>query len=219
MSAVIKLCAAVVRQQVGRDDAEAEAWRLSALGAREEYDQLRRERDEFKAEAKAAQPSVWQPHEPVDRTSYVVSLEFELTSTKAALIDAALIHAKLIQERDDLKAKLDAELPAAWREDLVSLNECLDRVSKERDNKNSERIAAEHRAMVAERERDELKSRLAHAEADAEQAVHNEAFMERQKIAEWLRTTSRARGVLISIHSSQDLARCADAIERGEHEQ
>lgn len=43
MSAVIKLCAAVVRQQVGRDDAEAEAWRLSALGAREEYDQLRRE--------------------------------------------------------------------------------------------------------------------------------------------------------------------------------
>ena len=45
MSAVIKLCAAVVRQQAGRDDAEAEAWRLSALGAREEYDQLRRERD------------------------------------------------------------------------------------------------------------------------------------------------------------------------------
>lgn len=145
------------------------------------------------------------------------SLEAELTSTKAALIDAALIHAKLIQERDDLKAKLDAELPAAWREDLVSLNECLDRVSKERDNKNSERIAAEHRAMVAERERDELKSRLAHAEADAEQAIHNEAFNERQRIAEWLRTAPRARGVLISIHSSQDIARCADAIENGEH--
>lgn len=28
----------------------------------------------------------------------------------------------------------------------------------------------------------------------------------------------RARGV-ISIHSSQDIARCADAIERGEHEE
>lgn len=70
---------------------------------------------------------------------------------------------------------------------------------------------------AAERERDELKSRLAHAEADAEQAIHNEAFMERQRIAEWLRTASRARGVLISIHSSQDIARCADAIENGEH--
>lgn len=42
---------------------------------------------------------------------------------------------------------------------------------------------------------------------------------ERQRIVEWLRTTSRARGVLISIHSSQDIARCADAIERGEHEE
>lgn len=41
---------------------------------------------------------------------------------------------------------------------------------------------------------------------------------ERHRIAEWIRTTSRARGVLISIHSSQDLARVADAIEQGEHE-
>lgn len=144
MSAVIKLCAAVVRQQVGRDDAEAEAWRLSALGAREEYDQLRR-------------------------------------------------------ERDDLKAKLDAELPAAWREDLASLNECLDRVG---------------------RERDELKSRLAHAEADAEQAVHNEAFMERQRIVAHIRAvhahvsldsrvSMRERGVMLDL---------INAIERGEHE-
>lgn len=165
MSAVIKLCAAVVRQQVGRDDAEAEAWRLSALGAREEYDQLRRERDEFKAEAKVVQPSVWQPHEPVDRTSYVVSLESELTSTKAALIDAALIHAKLIQERDELKA------------------------------------------------------RLAHAEADSEQAIHNEAFTERQRIVAYIharlahatmddRVSMRERGVMIDLGT---------AIERGEH--
>jgi hypothetical protein len=80
---------------------------------------------------------------------------------------------------------------------------------------NAERVLREK----AERERDELKARLAHAEADAEQAIHNEAFMERQRIAEWLRTASRASGVLISIHSSQDIARCADAIERGEHEQ
>ena len=36
------------------------------------------------------------------------------------------------------------------------------------------------------------------------------------EIAEWLRTTPRVRGVQISIHSSQDLARLADAIERME---
>lgn len=94
----------------------------------------------------------------------------------------------------------------------------VERLRRLSDSKNAQRIAAEHRAMVAERERDELKTRLAHAEADAEQAVHNEAFNERRKIAEWVRTASRARGVLISIHSSQDLARVADAIEQGEHE-
>lgn len=124
-----------------------------------------RERDEFKAEAKVVQPSVWQPHEPVDRTSYVVSLESELTSTKAALIDAALIHAKLIQERDELKA------------------------------------------------------RLAHAEADSEQAIHNEAFTERQRIVAYIharlahatmddRVSMRERGVMIDLGT---------AIERGEH--
>lgn len=37
------------------------------------------------------------------------------------------------RERDELQAKLDAELPAAWREDLASLNECLERVGSERD--------------------------------------------------------------------------------------
>jgi len=64
---------------------------------------------------------------------------------------------------------------------------------------------------------DEFKARLAHAEADAEQAIHNEAFNERQRIAAWLRTTTSARGAQISIHSSQDIARLADAIELGDH--
>lgn len=95
----------------------------------------------------------------------------------------------------------------------------LGRVKKERDSQHSQRIVAEHRAMVAERERDELKARLAHAEADAEQAIHNEAFMERQRIGAHLRTASRAKGVLISIHSSQDIARLADDIEQGKHAQ
>ena len=48
MSAVIKLCAAVVRQQVGRDDAEAEVWRMLALDARDEIDKLRAERRQLR---------------------------------------------------------------------------------------------------------------------------------------------------------------------------
>jgi hypothetical protein len=54
----------------------------------------------------------------------------------------------------------------------------------------------------------------AHAEADMEQALHNERFQAAQEISEWLRTIDRVRGVLISIHSSQDIARLADAIAR-----
>lgn len=48
MNAVIKLCAAVVRQQVGRDDAEAEVWRMLALDARDEIDKLRAERRQLR---------------------------------------------------------------------------------------------------------------------------------------------------------------------------
>ena len=73
---------------------------------------------------------------------------------------------------------------------------------------------------AAERERDELKARLAHAEADAEQAVHNEAFMERQRIVAHIRAvhahvsldsrvSMRERGVMLDL---------INAIERGEHE-
>ena len=42
------------------------------------------------------------------------------------------------RERDDLKAKLEAELPAMWREDIASLNECLERVERERDEARAE---------------------------------------------------------------------------------
>jgi hypothetical protein len=48
VNAVIKLCAAVVRQQVGRDDAEAEVWRMLALDARDEIDKLRAERRQLR---------------------------------------------------------------------------------------------------------------------------------------------------------------------------
>lgn len=234
------------------------------------------------------------------------ALEAELTSTKAAVIDAALIHAKLVQERDELQAKLDAELPAMWREDIASLNECLERVGRERDGlreevarlntlllsatgENQKRAEREARAledwrelraendrlkasrlpdveyarldvmwqqMVRERdealakasiyerdwyeakgefgtaaaklretvrtltgERDELKARLDHAEADAEQAIHNEAFVERQRIVAWIRG-QHARGshdCSLSLMALDALRVVADEIERGEH--
>lgn len=128
--------------------------------------------------------------------------EWELRDLKERWREIASLTHRLeqaIRERDELQAKLDAELPAAWREDLVSLNECLERVS---------------------RERDELKARLAHAEADAEQAVHNAAFTERQRIIKYIRVrlahatmddrvSIRERGVMIDL---------ANAIENGEHE-
>jgi phage FluMu protein Com len=38
-----------------------------------------------------------------------------------------------------------------------------------------------------------------------------------REIVEWLRVTPMARGVLLSLGSSQDIARLADAIERGEY--
>jgi len=173
----------------------------------------------------------------------------------------------VIKQRDDLQAKLDAELPAAWREDLASLNECLDRAWRERDGlreenarlntlllsatgENQKRAEREARALEdwrdlrAEndrlkasrlpdveyarldtmwqqlvRERDEFKARLMHAEADAEQAIYNEAFAERQKIVAYIharlahatlddRVSMRERGVMIDL---------GNAIERGEH--
>jgi hypothetical protein len=95
-----------------------------------------------------------------------------------------------------------------------------ERLRRLSDSRNAQRIAAEHRAMVAERERDELKTRLDHAEADAEQAIHNEAFNERQRIVAWI----RARHALGSMDCSLSLLALdalrvvADEIERGEHE-
>ena len=52
---------------------------------------------------------------------------------------------KAENERDEARAALAAELPAAWREDIESLNECLERVGRERDESRAEveRLQAE----------------------------------------------------------------------------
>lgn len=49
-------------------------------------------------------------------------------------------------------------------------------------------------------------------------AVEDRDARLRSKIASWVRVTPRAGGVRISIRSSQDLARVADAIEQKEDE-
>lgn len=45
---------------------------------------------------------------------------------------------RMTRERDDFKAKLDAELPAAWREDVESLNTLNERLCRERDEAKAE---------------------------------------------------------------------------------
>lgn len=71
------------------------------------------------------------------------------------------------RERDDLKAKLDAELPAAWREDVESLNGCLERASRDLYEARSEIdhhkrvvLMLEAKCEEATRERDEAQGKV-----------------------------------------------------------
>lgn len=73
----------------------------------------------------------------------------------------------LLRQRDELQAKLDAELPAAWREDLASLNECLERVSRdlyearsEIDHHKRQVLVSEAKHKEAARERDEARAEV-----------------------------------------------------------
>lgn len=104
---------------------------------------------------------------------------------------------------------------------VESLHQQLEAAHAFHDVAVKQRDAREWMLRDAERERDELKTRLAHAEADAEQAVHNEALTERQRIVAYIhaclahatmddRVSMRERGVMIDL---------GNAIERGKHEQ
>lgn len=105
----------------------------------------------------------------------------------------------------------------AWSDALAGSSAWAD----ERESMQRERDEARAEVERLTRERDELKARLAHAEADAEQAIHNEAYMERQRIVAYIhariahttlddRVSMRERGVMIDL---------GNAIERREHEQ
>jgi hypothetical protein len=88
-----------------------------------------------------------------------------------SVADAHATWAAMVAERDELKAKLEAELPAMWREDIASLNECLERVGRERDEALAQvaRREREHEALLetaqkalahVERERDEARAAI-----------------------------------------------------------
>ena len=123
MSAVIKLCAAVVQQQVGRDDAEAEPWRMLALDARDEIDKLRAERRQ-RSEARAALHRIavlmqCEPDDDDDLTEAVRLLVSERNEARAevkrlqervATQDDGLRHgeqvcARLVAERDEAMSR------------------------------------------------------------------------------------------------------------------
>lgn len=143
---------------------------------------------------------------------------------------------------DDIKAVLDRANDDADRVSVYEYREALNAVYR-----TAMRILSEKMALEAERielrgtvanlstsldcsserhiweledlrtERDELKTRLAHAEADAEQAVHNEAFNERMKIVAWMRNRV-VHKTNASMQTLDELVSICDAIHRGEHE-
>ena len=72
--------------------------------------------------------------EPVD--DYDVDADLRLHKEDRLRLRAENL--RLERERDEARAALAAELPAAWREDIESLNECLERVGRERDEARAE---------------------------------------------------------------------------------
>jgi hypothetical protein len=109
----------------------------------------------------------------------------------------------------------DLTLLAEWelRRDLQN------RVAAERE-RIREFATLTHLLEKTMRERDELRSRLMHAEADAEQAIHNEAFNERQRIVAWIRAR-HAHGSAdcsLSLMALDALRVVGEEIERGGHE-
>lgn len=93
----------------------------------------------------------------------------------------------LRRERDDYKTKLDAELPAAWREDLESLNRITEAALQRCDELRSladsaahEQGIAQRRMMQAQKSRDEARAELAFI--DLQYAAANESDLTRDAL-------------------------------------
>lgn len=124
--------------------------------------------------------SNWQPHESVGRTEYVVSLERELEKSKAALIDAALIHANLVQERDAARAEL--ERSTDWYQQRFNR---LRRWVEEEVRPLSSEAATHYYAICANG------SAVSHESADWQNTMHSAKL--RFELAERARDEARVR--------------------------
>lgn len=106
-----------------------------------------------------------------------------------------------------------AALKQAWKEADISLcHECAREISDPEVTELTAENVETGEAVVDQAAGESASETVEHwKEAGAEE--------EAQRIAEWLRTVSRAgvNRVLVSIHSSQDIARLADDIEQGRH--
>lgn len=97
-----------------------------------------------------------------------------------------------------------------------------ERIATQEDGlRHGEQVCAR---LVAERDdaiakANALHSRLAHTEADIDQALHNEAFNERQRIAAWIRARVAHASLdsRTSMQALDALTKVATQIERGEH--
>lgn len=90
----------------------------------------------------------------------------------------------LRRERDDYKAKLDAELPAAWREDVESLDRLNERLCGERDEARAELsfIQAEYAAAnESDLTRDALCLQLAALKHELRMATERAAIAGRER--------------------------------------
>jgi len=159
-------------------------------------DALIRQRNEAWAElarlTRAGAAINWDPHRE-DEARWVAVMKQRHARGQEHVCGLADV-LRTLEERDELRHKLAGE--AAHIKSLEGL------------------------LVDAVRERDELKTRLAHAEADAEQAIHNKALNERRKIAAWLRAllahlTLDSRTTMQALDA---LRTAANAIEQGEHE-
>ncbi len=205
--------ARLVAAEKDRDEARAEAQKYKEIAASHLDDLealggtgfgLVQQRDEAEAKADALK-------------KYVIELTSELDETRSKL--------------KDVQTKLDAELPAAWREDLDSLNECLERMGRERDEASVERDEARrerdklivtlqaerlkaHDAQVAiARERDEALKKLAVGYPDSwlKDAAEFQARID-QLVSERARADELLRTVLREVASDDRHAQLAEVI-------
>lgn len=106
-----------IRIRKGYDKTVADSWR-------EHCAKIEKQRDEAQMQVRVLEQQVQGNGIGLMNIGMIVGCDGPGLIEKVAALKA---------ERDEFKAKLDAELPAAWREDIESLNHLLEQSNKERD--------------------------------------------------------------------------------------